>query len=78
MHLCSVYLQSKSEVAALCVSDKTGGHGAVGPPAPLQITHGVLVQVACCHQRAARPQTSGRELQTALGRQETGQRNNRV
>lgn len=61
-------------MAALCVSDQAGGHGAVGPPAPLQITHGVLVQVACCHQGTARPQTSRRELQTALSCQETGQR----
>lgn len=65
-----VYLQSQSEVAALCVSDDAGCHGAVGPPAPLQIAHGVLVQVACCHQRAARPQTSRRELQAALSCQE--------
>lgn len=56
MNLCIslyMYLQSKSKVTALCVSDQTGSHGTVGAPAPLQITHGVLVQVACCHQRAA-------------------------
>lgn len=57
-------------MAALCVSDEAGCHGTVGPPAPLQIAHGVLVQVACCHQRAARPQTSRRELQAALSCQE--------
>lgn len=65
-----VYLQGQSKVAALCVSDEAGCHGTVGPPAPLQIAHGVLVQVACCHQRAARPQTSRRELQAALSCQE--------
>lgn len=65
-----VYLQSQSKVAALCVSDEAGCHGTVGPPAPLQIAHGVLVQVACCHQRAAWPQTSRRELQAALSCQE--------
>lgn len=64
-------------MAALCVSDQAGSHGAVGPPAPLKVTHGVLVQVACCHQRAARSQPSRRELQTALGCQETGRRNDR-
>lgn len=69
-----LYLQSQSEVAALCVSDQAGRHGAVGPPAPLEITHGVLVQVAGCHQGAAGSQTSRRELQTALSCQETGQR----
>lgn len=42
-------------MAALCVSDQASGHGAIGPPAPLQITHGVLVQVACRHQRTAGP-----------------------
>lgn len=57
-------------MAALCVSDEAGCHGTVGPPAPLQIAHGVLVQVACCHQRAAWPQTSRRELQAALSCQE--------
>lgn len=64
-------LQSERKVTALCVSDQTGRHGTVGAPAPLQITHGVLVQVACCHQRAAWPQTSRRELQTTLSCQET-------
>lgn len=73
-----VYLQSQSKVAALRVSDEAGCHGAVGPPAPLQIAHGVLVQVACCHQRAARPQTSRRELQAALSCQETEQRNDAI
>lgn len=61
-------------MAALCVSDQAGRHGAVGPPAPLQIAHGVLVQVAGCHQGAAGSQTSRRELQTALSCQETGER----
>lgn len=65
-------------MAAFGVSDQAGGHGAVGPPAPLQVTHGVLVQVACRHQRTARTQTSRRELQTTLGCQETGQRNDRA
>lgn len=65
-----VYLQRQSKVAALCVSDEAGCHGTVGPPAPLQIAHGVLVQVACCHQRAAWPQTSRGELQAALSCQE--------
>lgn len=65
-------------MAALRVSDEAGCHGAVGPPAPLQIAHGVLVQVACCHQRAARPQTSRRELQATLSCQETEQRNDAI
>lgn len=69
-----MYLQSESKVTALCVPDQTGSHGTVGAPAPLQITHGVLVQVASCHQRAAWPQTSRRELQTTLGCQETVKR----
>lgn len=73
-----VYLQSQSKVAALCVSDEAGCHGTVGPPAPLQIAHGVLVQVACCHQRAARPQTSRRELQAALSCQEAEQGNDAI
>ena len=68
-----VYLQSQSEVAALCVPHQAGRHGAAGPPAPLQVTHGVLVQVTCCHHRTGGSQTSRRELQTALGCQETGQ-----
>lgn len=66
-----MYLQSEGKVCALCVSDQTGSHGTVGAPAPLQITHSVLIQVACCHQRAAWPQTSRRKLQTTLGCQET-------
>lgn len=65
-------------MAALCVSDEAGCHGTVGPPAPLQIAHGVLVQVACCHQRAARPQTSRRELQAALSCQEAEQGNHAI
>lgn len=73
-----VYLQSQSKVAALCVSDEAGCHGTVGPPAPLQIAHGVLVQVARCHQRAARPQTSRRELQAALSCQEAEQGNDAI
>lgn len=72
-----MYLQSETKVTALCVSDQTGSHGTVGTPAPLQITHCVLVQVACCHQRAAWLQTSRRELQTALGCQETVKRHDR-
>lgn len=65
-------------MAALCVSDEAGCHGTVGPPAPLQIAHGVLVQVACCHQRAAWPQTSRRELQAALSCQEAEQGNDAI
>lgn len=59
-------------MAGLRVSDQAGGHGAVEPPAPLKVTHGVLVQVPRRHQRAAGPQASRRELQPALGREETG------
>lgn len=78
MFVLYVYLQSQSEVAAFRVSDQAGGHGAVGPPAPLQVTHGVLVQVACRHQGTARTQTTRRELQTTLGCQETGKINDRA
>lgn len=59
-------------MTALCVPDQAGGHGTGGPPAPLQIAHCVLIQVACRHQRAARPRAPRRKLQPALSCQETG------
>lgn len=53
-------------MAALSVPDYAGVHGGLDPPAPLQITHRVLVQVA--GENGGNPWThaSGGELEPAL------------
>lgn len=63
-------------MAAVSVSDQTGGHGTATTPAPLEVAHGVLVQLPCCYQRASATHTSRGELHTALSSDKTVQGNN--
>lgn len=60
------HLEGQGEVAGLGVSDDAGGHGRLAAPAPLQVAHGVLVQVARHHGAGAWPDTTRGELRTAL------------
>ena len=66
-----VHLKSQGAVGGLGVPDQAGGHGAGAPTAPLQVAHGVVVQVAGRHQGAAGAHASWGELHAALCRQET-------
>lgn len=55
-------------MAALGVSDYAGVHGGLDPPAPLQISHRILVQVTGQHCGETRTHPPGRKLQSTLSR----------
>lgn len=61
------HLQGQGEVACFGVPDNAGGHGRLGSPAPLQVTHSVLVQVASHHCCGTGPHATWGELQSPLG-----------
>lgn len=54
-------------MAALGVPDYAGVHRWLDPPAPLQITHGVFVEVTGQHCGNPRTHASGWKLEPALG-----------
>lgn len=55
-------------MAALGVSDYAGVHGGLDAPAPLQISHRILVQVTGQHCGKARTHTPGWKLESTLSR----------
>ena len=57
-------------MAGLGVPDDAGVHGGLRSPAPLQVAHGVLVQMASQHGGDAGSYATRRELQAALRRHE--------
>lgn len=59
-------LHRKGEMAALGVSDYAGVHGGLNTPAPLQISHRILVQVTGQHCGQPRPHTPGGKLESTL------------
>lgn len=64
------HLQCHSEVAGFRVPDNAGVHGWLEAPPPLQVPHGVPVEVAGqnCGETWADP--TGRELQSTVGSDE--------
>lgn len=72
IQLLAANLHRKGEMAALGVSDDAGVHGGLGTPAPLQISHSVLVQVAGQHGGEARTHAPGGKLEATLSRHEAG------
>lgn len=65
--LWGLHLQGQGEVTCFSVPDDAGGHGRLASPAPLQVAHSVLVQVASHHCRSTGPHATRRELQSPLG-----------
>lgn len=61
-------LHRKGEMAALGVPDDAGVHGRLDTPAPLQVSHGVLVQVTGQHRGKAGTHAPGRKLESTLSR----------
>lgn len=59
MNLLAANLHCKGEMAALGVSDYAGVHGGLDTPAPLQISHRILVQVTGQHCGNARTHPPG-------------------
>lgn len=57
-------------MAALGVAHDAGVHGRLDAPAPLQVPHGVLVQVAGQDRGQAWAHPAGRELQGTVGSDE--------
>lgn len=67
-------LHGQGEVAGLRVPDDAGVHGGLGAPAPLQVAHGVLVQVPSQHRGATRPHAPGREIESTLSSHKAGEK----
>lgn len=70
---CGSHLHCHSEVAGFGVPDNTGVHGGLDAPAPLQVAHGVLVQVAGQDRGEAGADPAGGELQGTVCGDETGE-----
>lgn len=66
------YLQGHGQVAGFGVPDDACVHGRLDAPPPLQVAHGVLVQVPSQDSGEARPDAPGRELQRTVGRHKAG------
>lgn len=64
-------------MAGLGVPDDAGGHGGLAAPAPLQVAHGVLVQVSCPHGAGTGACPTRGELQPALSSHKTDREKNR-
>lgn len=59
-------LHSEGEMAALGVPDDAGVHRGLHAPAPLQVSHSVLVQVTRQHRGKPRTHASGGQLEPTL------------
>ena len=59
-------------MAGLGVPDDAGVHGRLDAPAPLQVAHRVLVQVPGQNSGEARPDATGRKLQSTVCRHKAG------
>lgn len=68
---CGSHLHCHSEVAGFGVPDNTGVHGRLDAPPPLQVAHGVLVQVAGQDRGEAGADPTGWELQGTVCGDET-------
>lgn len=68
---CGSHLHCHGEVAGFGVPDNAGVHGWLDAPAPLQVAHGVLVQVAGQHRGEAGADPAGGELQGTVCGDET-------
>ena len=59
-------------MAGFGVSDNAGVHGGLGAPAPLQVAHGILVQVTGQNSGHPGSHAPGRELKATLSGHEAG------
>lgn len=62
------HLKGHSEVAGFGVPDNASVHGRLDTPPPLQVAHGVLVQVPGQDSGKAGPDSTGRKLQGTVCR----------